>query len=101
MKRISLIIALAAVLTLGVTLLGGLRISSRAAVHSDGAPAVYYTSIRIHEGDTLWNIAEEYAPDLGMSLDEYVDRLKQMNRLRGDTIHAGCYLTVMYSAGLR
>ncbi len=62
-----------------------------------GAP-VYYTSIEISDGDSLWSIAHRYAPDLGLTTAEYIDRLRQMNRLEGDTIHEGRYLTVMYSA---
>ncbi len=60
--------------------------------------AVYYTSIEISEGDSLWSVAHQYAPALGLSTQEYIDCLKQMNHLRNDTIHAGCHLTVMYGA---
>ena len=31
-----------------------------------------------------------------LSSEEYVDQLRQMNRLTEDTIHAGQYLTVVY-----
>ena len=59
---------------------------------------VYYTSIEIREGDSLWSVANIYASGLGLSTDEYIANLKEMNRLEDDTIHAGHYLTVMYRA---
>lgn len=58
----------------------------------------YYKSIEIEKGDTLWEIAEEYAPQADMTVTEYVRQLKQMNHLGEDTIHAGCHLVVMYQA---
>lgn len=60
----------------------------------------YYTSIRIENGDSLWSIAQEYGRDTGMSVQEYVKQLKQMNGLKEDTIHAGQHLTIMYLAEL-
>lgn len=56
----------------------------------------YYKSVRIQEGDSLWKIASQYRAGSDMSVDEYVDHLKQMNGLKKDTIHSGQYLTVVY-----
>ena len=58
----------------------------------------YYTSIMIESGDSLWSIAQEYRADTGMTVQEYVKQLKQMNGLKEDTIHVGQHLTVMYLA---
>ena len=55
-----------------------------------------YKSVRIESGDTLWTIANRYREDSSLSSEEYVDQLRQMNRLTEDTIHAGQYLTVVY-----
>lgn len=56
----------------------------------------YYTCIRIEPGDTIWSIAETYSQRTDLSVEDYVLRLKQMNHMGEDTIHAGHYLTVMY-----
>lgn len=56
----------------------------------------YYTCIQVQPGDTLWSIAETYADGTGITVEEYVQRLKQMNHMKEDTIHEGHYLTVMY-----
>lgn len=56
----------------------------------------YYTCIRIEPGDTIWSIAETYSQGTDISVEDYVLRLKQMNHIGEDTIHAGRYLTIMY-----
>jgi cell division protein YceG involved in septum cleavage len=56
----------------------------------------YYKSIRIEEGDSLWEIASDYKDGSEMSTEEYVKQLKEMNCLKKDTIHAGQYLMVVY-----
>lgn len=56
----------------------------------------YYTSVRLEEGDTLWNLAERYNKYSVKSMEEYIRELKNMNCLTDDKIHAGNYLTVSY-----
>lgn len=56
-----------------------------------------YTNVYIEEGDTLWSIAERYVSEEYEGIDAYIKELKQMNHV-GDTIYAGCYLTVSYYA---
>lgn len=57
----------------------------------------YYTSIRIEQGETLWNIANEYMTEEYASTDEYISELCDLNRISPDhPIHAGQYLTVPY-----
>ena len=94
MKKLILLTVLS--ILLGSGLCGGILMNAMAkeAVEEEHTP--YYTSILIREGDTLWSVAGKYADDMGMSIPNYVDCLRRMNRLEGDTIHAGRYLTVMY-----
>ena len=56
----------------------------------------YYTSICVQAGDTLWDIAGEYAQDAGMSRQEYIDEVCRLNGICVDEIYAGEYLVVMY-----
>lgn len=58
----------------------------------------YYTSIQLRQGDSLWDIAKQYSDGSGYSVREYVDELKRMNGLKGEDIHSGEYLTVVYFA---
>lgn len=57
-----------------------------------------YKSIELSYGDTLWKIAERYMDDSYDSIYDYIDDLKEINGLTSDEIHAGHYLTVVYSA---
>ncbi|MGL5436135.1 MAG: LysM peptidoglycan-binding domain-containing protein [Lachnospiraceae bacterium] len=56
----------------------------------------YYTSIQIRQGETLWEIANRFSGESGLTVQAYMDELIQMNGLRNDTIHAGEFLTVVY-----
>ena len=56
----------------------------------------YYKSIELKAGDTLWDIAETYADACSLSVPEYVQELKAINGLRGDLIHEGQHLTIVY-----
>ncbi len=56
----------------------------------------YYTSIEIAYGETLWDIAEDYAGDEYDSLDKYIEEVKTINHLSDDTICAGAHLIVPY-----
>ena len=55
-----------------------------------------YMSIEIRRGDTLWDIAETYADACGLSVQEYVQELKDINGLNGDLIHEDHHLTIVY-----
>ena len=56
----------------------------------------YYKSIELEAGDTLWDIAETYADACGLSVQEYVQELKDINGLNGDLIHEDHHLTIVY-----
>ena len=58
----------------------------------------YYTSVQIHQGDSLWDLAELYRQGSDYSSAEYVEELKRMNGLHSEQIHSGEYLTVVYFA---
>lgn len=56
---------------------------------------IRYSSIQIEAGDTLYDIAKEYAPD-GVDDDEYVRNIMKINRLTDYDINAGKYLVIYY-----
>ena len=58
---------------------------------------VYYKSIEIKSGDTLWEIAEDNLTDEYSSVPEYVQALKEMNNLDSDQIQTGRNLIIACS----
>ena len=56
----------------------------------------YYTSIRIEQGDTLWDIAKSHDPEGRCDIEDYVKELVLINGLESEEIHAGQNLTVFY-----
>ena len=56
----------------------------------------YYKSIELEASDTLWDIAETYAGACGLSVQEYVQELKDINGLKGDLTHEDHHLTIVY-----
>ena len=94
MKKIMMMLAL--VVLLGSNFFGHSLMNAMAEEPDGPAMNRCYKSITIQRGDSLWAIAEEYSSDTKLSVQEYVNELKQMNGLKEDTIHAGNHLTVMY-----
>lgn len=81
---------------IGLNLLGFAKLNILAKEPDTPSYTRYYKSILIHKGDSLWKIAEQYCPDGAMSVGNYMEELKQINQLKEDTIHSGCYLTIVY-----
>lgn len=52
-----------------------------------------FISIEIKPGDSLTSIASDYAISPS-EYDDYISEVKQINNLKEDTIHAGCYLMI-------
>ena len=96
MKKVLFVLAL--MLLLGSGFCGRSLMNTMAEEPAGPKMVSYYKSIEIKKGDTLWDIATEYAPYTDLSVPEYVRQLKQMNHLGEDTIHAGCHLIVTYQA---
>jgi LysM repeat protein len=57
----------------------------------------YYTSIEVHSGDTLWDIASVYYQNNGYDdIRDYIKELKTLNHMTDDTIVSGTKLVVSY-----
>ena len=67
--------------------------SDLANVEASTVKVKQYTSIEIQDGDTLWDLAEEYGKPYH-DRREFIDEVKSINRLYGDQITAGGYLLV-------
>ena len=86
----------AAIILIGITaLLWGFSRIRAGAAHSG---KVCYTSVRVEQGDTLWDIAREWCGnDSSASVRAYVDRIMELNGItRADNLKTGSYLTVYY-----
>lgn len=92
-----LFLCFAAVLTAAV--IGILGIGQLADAHEESGHQgeSLYKSIQIQDGDTLWEIAEEYKTSEYESIYDYIDDLMAINGLVTDQIQEGQYLTVVYN----
>jgi cell division protein YceG involved in septum cleavage len=54
--------------------------------------------VEIQKGDTLWSIASEYMTEEYDDMNEYIEEIKNSNRMLSDEIHAGNYIIVPYYA---
>lgn len=56
----------------------------------------YYTSITVEDGDTLWDIADEYISGYNVDKADYVNEISELNNLSDGNIHAGQSIVVAY-----
>lgn len=87
-NRIMLTIVLAVFLS--IFIIGGIRkVFANDNIHYEKT----FITIEIQPGDTLSSIAEEHAVT-DMEYRTYIEEVKEINNLKSETIHAGCYLLV-------
>ena len=60
------------------------------------AENIYYKTVAVEEGDTLWDLADRYMGEKSFSRQEYIEQVKELNHLSGDMIESGAYLMVPY-----
>lgn len=86
----------AAILAAGILLFLLLGGSISAASAGQKKTEVYYTSVQVEAGDSLWSLAQKYAPQYS-DINEYVNTLRQVNRIcREDRLLPGQILIVPY-----
>lgn len=78
-KYVFTLITLIMVLTAGVLSFGNTKAHSR---------HIYYKSVDIVKGDTLWRIAETYKTE-DVSVIYYISRIKEFNDMESDIIKIG------------
>lgn len=91
------VLALLIILFSGI-LIGGNIVSANAkdTVIPSEQTELCYRTILIQEGDTLWDIADDYV-EAGMSSKEaYIKQIREINHIYDDNIYAGSYLVLPY-----
>lgn len=78
-RYVFILITFIMVLTAGVLSFGNTKAKSK---------HIYYKSVDISQGDTLWSIAENYKTD-EMSVINYISRIKEFNDMESDIIKIG------------
>lgn len=66
------------------------------ATSASNASKKYYKCITIEEGDTLWDIANEYKTEEYASTQDYINEVLAMNNLNTDVIVDGTNLLIPY-----
>lgn len=93
-----LVFILAAFICTAVFLVRSCVIVANAGTEDTTSDYKYYTSIEIQHGDSLWSIAETYVSDEYDSIQDYIDEIKEINHIDGDTITQGSYICIPYYA---
>jgi len=88
-------IFLAILLCVSALILLGSTIRTFAKSKNDNRNLVTdYSSIQIEKGDSLWSIAETYTNTYDVSINDYIEEVKQINHLESDDIHSGQYIII-------
>ena len=91
-KRVTLLIGILILLAGGICLVN--KISVSAAGSSE--KKLYYKSVMVEQGDSLWSIAEENMSEEWGSVKEYVQAIKKLNNKSDNQINAGAYISIPY-----
>ena len=90
-KRLIVVIGII-VISLGILL--GSSISAFASAREKARIHKYYTSIQLRQGDSLWELAGEYA-STDQSEQEFIDEVCEVNGIsESNILHSGQYLVV-------
>lgn len=88
-------VAILSVITVLLTGIIMLQISHTEAADSKNLK-IYYKSVYIQTGDSLWSIAEDNMTPEYDNIRDYIREIKRLNQISSDKIHAGAYLVVPY-----
>lgn len=91
------IIALVVLLIVSLLILLGSSIRTFASSRSNESLHKYYTSVRIENGDSLWNLADQYTVDGIYDRNDFIKETCELNQLTDqDDLHSGEYIIVGY-----
>ncbi len=86
----SIMFTIIIIIALCFSILGGMRLVQ--ADESVEYEKNFY-AIEVQTGDTLTSIAQEYAQSKA-DYQDYMEEVIEINQLKDDKIHAGCYLMI-------
>lgn len=90
------IIFITLVTIVSLIILLGSSIHALASLNDNRPVNKYYTSITVEDGDTLWDIADEYISGYNVDKADYVNEISELNNLSDGNIHAGQSIVVAY-----
>ncbi|MGX8714871.1 MAG: LysM peptidoglycan-binding domain-containing protein [Lachnospiraceae bacterium] len=82
--------------------LAAMFIFGRASVHAintadeNRLSNITYQMITVEDGDTLWDIASEWSGHTDDDVRTYLDKIREMNGIKGDLIRDGQQLLIYY-----
>ncbi len=91
-KKLMLIVA---IIVLSVIYIG-ITHEDAPETNASKASEKYFTCITIEQGDTLWDIAEEYKTEEYASTQDYIDEILSINNLNTANIVSGTNLLIPY-----
>lgn len=56
-----------------------------------------YVTVRVQEGDTLWDLAKEYGPS-DMDCRQVIHEIQRINNVSATTLQAGMYISIPVKA---
>lgn len=95
-KRMLFVAITVVSILLGIVIGNAIIGSSSSSATTEHTKELYYTSVEIEYGDTLWTIAEAHMSAEYDDIESYIREIKKINGIHNDTIHAGNYLMVPY-----
>lgn len=97
-RRQFLIIMAAFIVAISLFMIGGNHMRShQVQASSVYSQEVFYKSVRVNAGDTLWTIADEYMRAAYDDKDDYIDEIKEINHITEKDLQAGSYIIVPYT----
>lgn len=84
MPKLVLCLAMLFVISLGTIVFGGQTIPKE---------KVYYQSVMVHQGDTLWDIAKKYKSE-AETTEHMIDKIQECNQMRSTNIKAGVRILI-------
>lgn len=95
-KREKKILSIIFILIVSTIILLSSSIHAFAQMNNNKPLNKYYTSIEVSEGDTLWNIADQYIGSSNIDKKEYIEEICELNSLNNGQIHAGNHIVIAY-----
>lgn len=77
------------ILLLAVSCLAALVLSLKTDIKEDN-----YLKITVESGDTLWEIANVYAPDSNLSKKQFIEWVNKQNAIEDNLLHPGDELII-------